>query len=122
VDLRRGCHDILMENITGRTGDDLIALTALPGKSQAGGLNSTQVTGPEPTEGIWNVIIRNVRGNACPHHIIRLLNNHGMKMYDIVIDGVIDTAVAPEVCRAAVKIGENHPRYGGDTQLGETAR
>ena len=30
IDLRMGCHDILIENITGYTGDDLIALTAIP--------------------------------------------------------------------------------------------
>ena len=30
LDLRLGCHDILIENITGYTGDDLVALTAIP--------------------------------------------------------------------------------------------
>ena len=31
IDLRQGCHDILIENITGFTEDDTVALTALNG-------------------------------------------------------------------------------------------
>ncbi|MBO5743769.1 MAG: hypothetical protein J6R68_05755, partial [Clostridia bacterium] len=33
IDLRAGCHDVIVENITGFTQDDTIALTAIDGKS-----------------------------------------------------------------------------------------
>ena len=32
VDLRQGCHDIVIENLTGFTEDDSVALTALNGR------------------------------------------------------------------------------------------
>ena len=45
LDLRQGCHDIAIENITGYTGDDLVALTDIVGKGQpAGSTNSTMVS------------------------------------------------------------------------------
>ena len=66
LDLRRGCRNILIENITGVTGDDLIALTAIPTKPRpAGQLNSTAMLGGDEkvSDGdVCNIIIRNVRG------------------------------------------------------------
>jgi len=127
IDLRLGCHDILIENVTGYTGDDLIALTAIPKvDSVAGGLRSTMVSScqarGEGLDDIRNVIIRNVRGYCRGgHHIIRLLNTPGLRLHDVVIDGLIDTS-PPEVrCRAAVKIGDT--AYGGGAApLGDTSR
>ena len=127
IDLRLGCHDIVIESITGYSGDDLIALTAIPSpESVAGGLRSTMVSGARDRGGglddIRQVIIRNVRGYCRGgHHIIRLLNTSGARMYDIVLDGLIDTS-PPEVrCKAAVKIGD-HGYGGGVAPLGDTSR
>jgi hypothetical protein len=65
IDLRLGCHDILIENISGQTDDDLIALTAIP---RAG---KTAV----PADDIRHVIVRNIKGYCRGgHHIVRLLN------------------------------------------------
>ncbi len=127
IDLRLGCHDILIENITGYTGDDLIALTAIPNPDGvAGGVQSTMVSGARDRGGgrddIRHVIIRNIRGycRGGPH-IVRLLNTGGVRMYDILLDGLIDTSPAEVRCKAAVKIGDH--AYGtGVAPLGDTSR
>lgn len=127
LDLRLGCHDILIENITGYSGDDLIALTAIPVPDRpAGSLKSTMVSSSQDRGGgqddIRQVIIRNVRGYCRGgHHIVRFLNTSGVRMYDIMLDGLIDTSPAERRCRAAVKIGDSG--YGGGVApLGDTRR
>jgi hypothetical protein len=125
LDLRRGCRDILIENITGRSGDDLIALTAIPSKMRpAGTVNSTMMLGGDEkvSDGdVYNITIRNVRGySAGGHHIIRFLNTLGVKMYNITLDGVIDTSPAGHTNCATVKIGDSNKNWGGPTPLGDT--
>jgi hypothetical protein len=85
VDLRVGCHDIVIENITGFTEDDTIALTALSGRSERGfaveGLSSD----------IHHVTIRHIHSAAfCTN--VRLLNQGGTSLHDIEIDDVVDMA------------------------------
>ncbi len=127
VDLRLGCHDVLIENIRGYSGDDLIALTGIPrADSVAGSLGSTMVSSlcprGEGADDIRHVIIRNVQGYCRGgHHIVRLLNTPGVVMHDIVLDGLVDTSPAGMRCKAAVKIGDHH--YGGGmAPLGDTSR
>ena len=128
IDLRMGCHDIRIENITGYTGDDLIALTAISGAGRlAGRLESTMVTSAanrgQEQDDIHHVAISNVNGYCRGgHHIVRLLNTSGVRMHDIVLDGLTDTSPAGAGGKAAVKIGDNNPRWGGVTPLGDTSR
>lgn len=99
IDLRNGCHDILINDITGGTGDDLIALTAIANRSLPvrpdGTLQSTHIMGNDWTKretDIYNIIIRNVRGMTLGRIclIIRLLPA-GAYIRNVVIDGVVDT-------------------------------
>ena len=127
IDLRLGCHDILIENITGYTGDDLIALTAIPrADSGAGRLGSTMVSGSQDRgsgqDEIRHIILRNIKGYCRGgHHIVRLLNTPGVRLHDVVLDGLIDTSPAEVRCKAAVKIGDRN--YGGGiAPLGDTSR
>jgi len=127
VDLRMGCHDILIDNITGSTGDDLIALTAIARTEDTNGnLDSTMVSSAvdrgNGLDEIRNVMIRNVRGYCRGgHHIVRFLNTSGVKMHDIMLDGLIDTSPDTMRCKAAVKIGDKN--YGtGVAPLGTTYR
>lgn len=128
IDLRQGCHDVLIENITGYTGDDLIALTAIPRVgSVAGSATSTMVSSTQDRGGgsddIHHVILRNIKGYCRGgHHIVRFLNTSGLRMHDILLDGLMDTSPAETRCRAAVKIGDSNPRWGGVTPLGDTSR
>ena len=104
IDLRQGCHDIVIENISGFTEDDTVALTGLNGK-----LEKTFSVSGLPSD-ICNVTIRNVRSAAfCP--IVRLLNQGGIKLHDIVIDGVYDTSAEdPHLDKGlyAVRVGDTH--------------
>lgn len=100
IDLRNGCHDIVIDGITGGTGDDLIALTAIrdPNDYTGGGYRHTHIMHSDWTRrdpDIYNVIIRNVmgysKGKIC--NIIRLLPA-GCRIHDVVIDGLIDNSPA----------------------------
>jgi len=112
VDVRKGCHDILIENITGVTGDDAVALTGLRNEKATAnkGVRSMQVGGNAPGENddIYNITIRNVRAKvAGGHHIVRLLNQDGIRLYNIFISDVMDASVAGEPrVQAGVKIGD----------------
>ena len=126
VDVRKGCHDIMIENITGVTGDDAVALTGLRNERAKAnpGNRSMQVGGnlPRPDDDIYNITIRNVRAKvAGGHHIVRLLNQDGVKLYNIFISDVMDASgpADPRV-QAGVKIGDL--RYWSMVQckLGDT--
>ena len=125
LDLRNGCRDITIENITGHSGDDLIALTAIGSKPRrAGQIVSTHFCGGDPDireQDVFNISIRNIRGySAGGYMIVRFLNQCGVRMHDIMLDGVLDTSPEGHVCNAAVKLGDVN--YGGPAQVGETAR
>ena len=104
IDLRQGCHHIKIENITGFTEDDTVALTGLSGR-----LEETFAVSGLPSD-ISDVEIRNVRASAyCTN--VRLLNQGGIKLHDIYIDGVYDTSFdSPHLDRGiyAVRIGDTH--------------
>ena len=104
IDLRQGCHDILIENITGFTEDDSIALTALNGR-----LEQTFSVKGLPSD-LCNVEIKNIRTAAfCTN--VRLLNQGDVKLHDITIDGVYDTSDdSPYMDKGlyAVRIGDTH--------------
>ncbi|MBL9178317.1 MAG: cellulase family glycosylhydrolase [Verrucomicrobiaceae bacterium] len=127
IDLRLGCHDIAIENITGFTGDDLVALTGIASGRAPGALDSTMVSGSIDRGGglddIHHVTMRGINGYCSGgHHIVRLLNTLGIKMHDILIDGLEDKSPAGVSDRAALKIGDKNPRWGGITPLGDTSR
>ena len=117
IDLRTGCHDILIENITGFTEDDTIALTGLYGKME----QLYAVDGQSST--IRNVIIRNVQSAAfCAN--VRLLNQGGVALYNILIDGVMDTSADnPHLDKGiyTVRIGDNH-LYGSRHSTAEETK
>ncbi len=127
LDLRLGCHDIIVENVTGYTGDDLVALTAIPNNDRpAGSTNSTMVTSArardDGLDDIRYIILRNVQGYCRGgHHIVRFLNTPGVRFHDVLLDGLIDTSPSEMQCKAALKIGDRN--YGGGAApLGDTCR
>ena len=91
IDLRAGCHDIIIENITGFTEDDTIAITGLYGTTEK--LFSVEGLSTD----IHNIIIRNVVSTAfCA--IVRMLNQSGIKLYNVLVDGVMDTSKNSKYC------------------------
>lgn len=126
VDIRKGCHDILIENITGETGDDTVALTGLRNNKAATnpGVRTMQIGGnaPRPDDDIYNITVRNVRAKvAGGHHIVRLLNQDGIKLYNIFVRDVVDASGPQEPrVQAAVKIGDTRYWSLYQSQLGDT--
>ena len=117
IDLRLGCHHFFIENVTGRTGDDTIALTGLMGKSEVDYL----VEGHEID--IRDVRIRNLKadGNRC--YLIRLLNHDGCREYGIEADVVMDASDWSDgnLNNAAIAVGSPYyfaktPSVPGDTR------
>jgi hypothetical protein len=128
LDLRQGCHDITIERITGHTGDDLVALTNINNPDAAAGSDSsTMVSAANRRAGgaddIRNIFLRNIAGHSRGrHHVVRFLNAGGLRLYNIVLDGLIDTSPTDRPCKATLKIGDANPAWGGVTPLGDTNR
>jgi len=108
IDLRCGCNNIRINNITGFTGDDTVALTAL----QGWGERKLKVSGKDID--IHDVSITNITArtfSGC--FIVRLLNHDTCRIYNIDINNVFDTTLeiseTHSYARAAVVLG--HPRY-----------
>lgn len=124
VDIRKGCHDILIENITGATGDDTVALTGLRSdKPPAPGRKPMQIGGRAPTENddIYNITIRNVIAKCTGGHgIIRLLNQDGVKMYNITIRDVVDSSTSKERrVFSAIRVGDTNYSSMRRSEMGE---
>ena len=136
IDLRLGCHDFVIKNITGCTGDDVIALTALADSSK--GIKH-EIAGLK--NNIWNIKIKHVHAyGVCGNAMIRLLNHDHRKIYNIKIKDVLETspyskndlsvAVNPDSennldsnglfkVKKPTKVGENGYRLSACIRLGE---
>jgi len=99
IDLRLGCHDIIIENMTGQAGDDFIALSAIG----TGAYLNTPVEGL--SEDIHDVTIRNIIATSVNCAVIGLRNSDGRRMYNITIDNVHD------VDNGAEESGKLYPDY-----------
>lgn len=94
IDLRRGCHDIFIRDISGRTGDDVVALTALGGNGKAV-ISEEEPFPPFSVAGaaphIERVRIERVHA-ACSggHGLIRLLCHDGNCIRHVQIKDVED--------------------------------
>lgn len=114
IDLRQGCHDILIENVTGFCEDDSVALTALNGR-----LERTFAVEGMPTD-IAHVTVRHIHTSSfCAN--VRLLNQGGIPLHDIYVEDVVDTsAECPhmDVGIFAVRIGDTH-LYGDRHATGD---
>ena len=110
IDIRNGCHHIVISDITGSTGDDVIALTAIASNSTyrpGGSLRSTHVMHNDWSKrekDIHDIIIKNVIAHSYLCYVIRLLPAMA-SVYNVVIDGIIDTQ-------------PNQLNYGGTLLLG----
>ena len=85
VDLSKGCHDFIVENITGRIGDDSVAINVTDNEIY-------HDTYENKRDGdVYNVTIRNIMTcstSGCG--MIRLLNHDGYRIYNIRIDNVME--------------------------------
>lgn len=112
INLRIGCNNILIEDITGVTGDDTVALSAF-----AKGMDN-----PLAVEGkdidIHDIIIRDIRAST-RQTIVAMRNNDGAKLYRVVVENVFDVP-SKYTPWGVVKIGENNYYAERSSILGET--
>ena len=111
VDIRNGCHHIVISDITGHTGDDVIALTAVanPEYLPGGSLRTTHVMHNDWTvreRDIHDIIIRNVIAHSYLCYTIRLLPALA-SIYNVVIDGVIDTQTDCKASAGTLLLGDS---------------
>ena len=87
MDLLLGCHDVIIENITGCVGDNIVALLATADDIYPKVVNSVR-------EGdIHDITIRNLHVygvGGCA--LVRLLNHDGYRIYNVRIDNLIETS------------------------------
>jgi len=116
IDLRIGCNHFDIQNITGRTGDDVIAMTALNGNEYA-----WRVEGKDTD--IHHIKIRNVQGDPFIHLVIRFLNHDGNRIYDVDVDTVMDASdfTTKKRPHATVDMGCKLYSKVRPSQLGETS-
>ena len=129
INLRLGCRDIEIADISGQTGDDMIALSAIDTGPAAGRPASRWSCWVEglPVD-IRNVAIRNVRGAAVGHPLVALRNSNGAKILDVLIENVEDTwfdVPCAEMARrryAMVRLGDHVYWSSRRAAPGELAR
>ncbi len=113
IDVRLGCSYIYINNITGRLGDDVVALSAFAGSKER---EIFLVEGMTPD--IHDVTIRDVSADT-NYSLVALRNTDGAKMYRITIENIKDPGgiYGP---RSVVRIGENLYYKERTSVIGET--
>ena len=109
IDIRRGCHDILIENISGFTEDDTVACTLLHGDGEK------QYVPENVCPDIHDIKIRHIHAAAfCS--LVRLLSQSDGMMYNITVEDVIE---CDDEVKAHMKRGLSALRIGDDTKYGD---
>lgn len=117
VDIRSGCHNFLVENITGTTGDDTVALNNLGNDGNDG----RYVEGKDPDT--LNMVIRNIKSDAGRWFTVRLLcQDRHLEQY-FTLDTIMDVSYAEnqKTVDAAVMIGSHEYHYKIPAELGDLA-
>lgn len=116
IDIRNGCHHISISDISGKTGDDVVALTAIADEifRPGGSLRTTHVMHNDWTKrdrNIHDIQIRNVTAYSHLCYTVRLLPANA-KIWNVVVDGIIDTSPVVHDHGGVVLLGEPDSAYG----------
>lgn len=116
IDIRVGCHNVLIENVSGKSGDDMVALTNF-------GAKGVKLGESDMDSDIHDVIVRGIRSfetSRCD--MLRILNRGGYKIYNVSISDVID--LTPVGCEkrplAGIRIGDLNDYPARLNEPGET--
>ncbi len=105
IDLREGCHDIIIENITGQAGDDLIALSAIGTGYGTESGERARFNVPGKCQDLHDITIKNIIGTSVNCAVIAIRYSEGRKLYNVTIDNVHD------VDNGALEAGKFYPEY-----------
>lgn len=117
IDLRNGCSFILIENISGSTSDDTIAMTALNGDYFTPESNYVYPMQPEGLDfednaaNIHDIAVKNISTGGRHHGVICLATSP--RVYNISIENIVEEA--PSRREAVVKI---YTGYGSGYRQG----
>ena len=113
IDLRLGCNNIDIFNISGAAGDDVVALTTLNIASD------TWFNVQGKNNDISDVSISDVKATSLGGHgIVRLLCHHGNKVYNIDIKNIED--IGTNHVQGVLRIGDiNYAGSGTPMQYGD---
>ena len=117
VDIRQGNHNFLVENITGTTGDDTVALNNLGNDGNDG----RYVEGKDMDT--LNMVIRNIKSDAGRWFTVRLLcQDRHLEQY-FTLDTIMDVSRRENQKRvdAVVMVGSHEYHYKIPAELGDLA-
>jgi len=124
VDFRLGCSDIFVDNISGTTSDDTVAVTLVPVANKTAGIyGAMEVTGNYNlgvTDNAKDIQISNIKTNT-DHGIIRLLNVLSTTIKNVQISNIEDLSTTAPITGSCVIMGSTNPVYGGVTPIGDLA-
>lgn len=117
VDVRQGNHNFLIENITGTTGDDTVALNNLGNDGNDG----RYVEGKDMHT--LNCVIRNVKSDAGKWFTVRLLTQDRHCEHNFVLDTIMDVSLPEDKDRvdAVVVLGSHEYHYKIPAEVGDMA-
>jgi len=110
IDIRVGCSDFVVEDISGETGDDVVAMTALGDKW----VKDVYDAGVRSRD-IHHVCIRRINAVSVGCSLVRLLAHYGQRIHDIDIRDVAEAGGPGETspAQSAIRIGDRVPPYYG---------
>lgn len=117
IQLRCGCHDVTVENITGVVAGNVVSLVAEAGP---------ELEVPAHVMGlvvdVRNIIIKNIKA-TCRGSLVKLFNQDGLLLYNILVESISDTSADYSENRpfSAVMIGDTDAKANVRAALlGET--
>lgn len=115
INIRQGCHDIVIERVYGQSGDDLIALTTIDGMD-------SDYKVPDKSADIYNIVVNDTMGCSVINGAIVLRNQDDFKLYNVEIENLIlsDLGDRNNIPYVALGIGQNGYFKNRETVLGNT--
>ena len=85
IDLRTGCNHFTIDNITGCTEDDVVAMTCM------GSLFDEAIKDAQLDDSIHHITVKNICAKT-PSSLVRILNHHGKKIYNVLIENLMESS------------------------------
>lgn len=115
INIRSGCSYITIENISGQSGDDLIAVTTIGG-------NFRYKPSEDCNIDVHDIKIKNILGTSCAQALVSLRNHDNSKLYNVDVENVMDTRNHNMNSHpyGVLRVGENLYYRIRPSEMGET--
>lgn len=126
INIRNGCHDIVITDISGQTNDDMLAFSAIDPRDASTNKWSRDVADGDPD--IHAITVRDIFGAAANHPFMSIRNHDGIRVYDINISRISDADYFEPMVSgekpgryAMIRLGQNLYWHNRRSELGETS-